>query len=135
MKENEINIKDDFFTFRNKLIEKKGEFYAEQSDLFFERAVYFAERGFPLSAISDAKFAYSLAQYQPENYRIIYLIGFLCQIHLDNDFIKKAKAYCDLGFQLLDEESPDYEDDYKAFSELRDIIKGEDWKTNFVNVK
>lgn len=130
MNEDKINIKDDFYTFRNKLIEEKGEFYAEQTDLFFERAVHFAEKGFPLTAISDAKFAYLLSQYQPDNYRIIYLIGFLCQLHLDNDFIRKAKAYCDLGFKLLDEEDPNYQDDLKAFSELRDIINGEEWKIN-----
>jgi len=130
MKEDEINIKDDFYTFRNKLIEKKGAFYAEQSDLFFDRAIHFAKEGLPLSAITDAKYAYSLSYYQADNYRIIYLVGFLSQIHLDNDFIKKAKAYCDLGFKLLDNEDPDYENDLKSFSELRDIIKGEEWKMN-----
>ena len=130
MKEEEINIKDDFYTFRNKLIEKKGEFYAEQSDMFFERAIYFAKKGLPFSAISDAKFAHSLSYYQTDNYKVLYLIGFLCQIHLDNDFISKAKAYCDLGFQLLDEEDSNYNEDLKSFSEMRDIIKGEEWKMN-----
>lgn len=125
-----IDIHSDFFSYRNQLIEKYGEFYAEQSDLFFERAVFLAEKGVPLSAIRDAKFAYSLSQYQPENYRIIYLIGFLCQIHLDNNLIREAKAYCELGFKLLDKNDPDYDKDYKSFSELLDMIKGDEWKSS-----
>lgn len=131
MKSNsQIDIKEDFITFRNNVIDEFGEFYAEQSELFFERAVHFAKQGFPLNAIADAKFAYSLSNYQPDDYRVIYLIGFLCQIHLDNNFIAKAKSYCDLVFKILDKESPDYEYDLKSFTELREIIKGEDWKTN-----
>lgn len=125
-----IDIHSDFFSYRNQLIEKYGDFYAEQSDLFFERAVFLAEKGVPLSAIRDAKFAYSLSQYQPENYRIIYLIGFLCQIHLDNTLIREAKTYCELGFKLLDKNDPDYDKDYKSFSELLDMIKGDEWKSS-----
>ena len=124
-----MDIKEDFYTFRNDLIAKYGEFYAEQTELFFERAIHYADKGLPLSAIADAKYAYSLSFYQPENYRVLYLIGFLTQIHIDNNLIAKAKDYCDLGFQLLDKESPDYEDDLKAFTELREMINGEDWKT------
>ena len=125
-----IDIFSDFYSFRNQIIEKFGDFYAEQSDVFFERAVFLADKGLTLSAITDAKFAYSLSQYQPENYRPVYLIGFLSQIHLDNNMIREAKAYCDLGFRLLDKEDPDYENDYKSFSDLRDIIKGDEWKTS-----
>lgn len=125
----QIDIKDDFYTFRNNVIDEFGDFYTEQTEIFFERAVYFAEKGFPLNAIADAKFAFALSNYQSDDYRTIYLIGFLCQIHLDNNFIEKAKSYCDLGFKILDKESSYYENDFKSFTELREIIKGEDWKT------
>lgn len=124
----DIDIYSDYFSFRTQLVDKHGVFYAEQSDIFFERAIFLAKKGLALSAIRDAKFAFSLSQYQPENYALIYLIGFLCQIHLDNGKYTEAKAYCELGFKLLDKDDSDYDKDYKSFSELRDIIGGEEWK-------
>lgn len=125
-----IDIYSDYFSFRTQLIDKHGVFYGEQSDIFFERAIFLEKKGLTLSAISDAKFALSLGQYQPENYSIIYLIGFLSQIHLDNNMIREAKSYCELGFKLLDKDDPDYDVDYKSFSELKEMIKGDEWKTS-----
>ncbi len=57
-----------------------------------------------ISAIADAKFAYSLSMYQYDNHKVIYLIGFLAQIYFDNGFMKEADSYCKLGFKMLDEE-------------------------------
>lgn len=125
-----VNIKDDFYTFRNSVIEKYGEFYAEQSELFFERAVHFAEKKLHLTAIKEAEYAYALSIHETDSYRVIYLVGFLAQLHLDNNNIREAKAYCNLGFQLLDEESSEYENELRSYTELREMINGEDWKMN-----
>jgi len=125
-----IDIYTDYYSFRNQLIEKRGDFYAEQSDIFFQRAVFWADKGLFLSAIKDARLALSLSNFQPENYQMIYLIGFLSQIYLNSDKIREAKAYCELGFNLLDKDDFGYVADYRMFSELMDIIKEEDWKMN-----
>ena len=124
----DVNIKSDFYTFRNEIATEFGDFYSEQSDLFFERAVHFAKTGLPLTAISDAKFALSLSYYEEDQYNYIYLVGFLTQMHIDIDSIKKAKYYCEYGIEILNKDDSDYEKDLRSFSEMRDIIKGEEWK-------
>jgi hypothetical protein len=75
-----------------------------QSNLtfFFKRAVYLSDKNLPLSAIADAKFAYSLSIYQYDNYRIVRLVVFLAQIYFDNGFMKEAESYCKLGHKMLD---------------------------------
>ncbi len=125
---NGIDIKTDFYSFRNEISTKYGEFYSKQCEIFFERAIHFSKTGLPYTAISEAKFALSLSYYESDKYQYIYLIGFLTQIHLDNNFIKKAKDYCDLGFEMLDKNDENFEEDYNAFSQMREIIKGEEWK-------
>lgn len=55
--DNEIDINADFLTFRNQIVEKFGEQYFDQAEIFFERAMAQAQQGLLLSAISDGKFA------------------------------------------------------------------------------
>ena len=123
-----VDIKSNFYTFRNQVIEKYGDFYESQVDMFFERACYFANRGLIEQAIEEARFAYNLNHYQPENYEMVYLVGFLCELHIQKENIRKAKSYCDLGLKLLDPSDPDYEYDYRKFKEMEEIIRGEEWK-------
>ena len=123
-----IDLKSDYFTFKKAVTEKYGDQFAKQTELFLARAAAEAEDGFLDAAITDAEFAYALSQYQPEEYRVIYLIGFLTQTYLDNNQISKARGYCELGFKMLDETSEEYKDDYRMFIELREMINGESWK-------
>jgi len=123
-----IDLKSDYFTFKKSVIERFGNQFAEQTELFFAKAYAEAEDGSLDSAIDYAEFAYALSQYQPDDYRIIYLIGFLTQIYLDKNDVSKAKAYCDLGFEMLDKKSKSHDEDRRMFTELREIIKGESWK-------
>ncbi len=123
-----IDIKADFYSFRKEVIEKFGDFYFEQTDLFFERATAFAQKGLLHNAIIDANYAYNLSFYNPEEYHLLYLIGFLCEIHLELNKIKNARFYCDLGKGMLCPEDKDYEDDKKKFDEFDEIIRGEEWK-------
>lgn len=123
-----IDLKTDFYIFRQAVVERFGDHYAVQTELFFAKAYAEAEDGSLDYAISYAEFAYKLSQFQPENYSVIYLIGFLTQIHLDKNDIIKAKKYCDLGFEMLEKESVSEGEDYRMFSELREMIKSEGWK-------
>lgn len=126
----EINIKSDFYTFKSQVKEKLGDSFALQADIFFERAVYEAQNNLEHSAIADGEYALTLAHYAKDNFPILYLIGFLCEANIFSDKITRAKYYYNLGLQLLDKDSPDYENDKASFDRLQDLMNGEDWKEN-----
>ena len=122
-----INIETDFLTFRESVIENLGDSFADQTDVFFERAVFEADNEMQLSAVSNAKFAIELGQFQKE-IPIIYIYGFLSQVLLDLGKIKDAKTMCNVGIKLLDDNDSDYEKDKASFYELQEMIKSEGWK-------
>lgn len=113
--ENEININADFLTFKNQIIEKFGEQYFDQAEIFFERAMTQAKQGLLHNAIADGNFALELSNYSNDKTGVQYLIGFLSQLHCDLGQINKSKAYYELGIKLLDPEDKDYEDDKQLF--------------------
>ena len=122
-----INIKSDFLTFKESVIEHLGDSFADQTDVFFERAVFEADNEMQLSAVSNAKFAIELGQFQKE-IPIICIYGFLSQVLLDLGKIKDAKTMCNVGIKLLDDNDSDYEKDKASFYELQEMIKSEGWK-------
>jgi len=124
----EINIKADFITFKNQIVDKFGEHYFNQTELFFERAIAQAEQGLIFSAIADGKFALELSNYSNDKSGIQYLVGFISQLHCDLGQITKSKSYYELGIKLLDEKATDYEDDKEMFRRLKELIDGESWK-------
>lgn len=133
--ENEININADFLTFKNQIVEKFGEQYFDQAEIFFERAMAQAKQGLLHSAISDGKFALDLSYYSNDKSGIQYLIGFLSQLHCDLGQISKSKAYYELGLKLLDSEATNYEDDKEMYRKLKELIDGESWKGSTENDK
>lgn len=123
--DNNIDIQADFITFRNQIINKFGEQYFDQAEIFFVRAMKQAEQGLIHSAIADGKFALDLTNYSKDQTGIQYLIGFLSQLHCDIGQINKSKAYYELGVKLLD---PKDEDDKRLYKNLKELIDGESWK-------
>ena len=122
---NDIDIQADFITFRNQIINKFGEQYFDQAEIFFVRAMKQAEQGLIHSAIADGKFALDLTNYSSDQTGIQYLIGFLSQLHCDIGQISKSKAYYELGVKLLD---PKDEDDKRLYKNLKELIDSESWK-------
>jgi hypothetical protein len=123
-----INIKSDFLTFKNEIVEKFGNQYFEQTELFFERGVELANQGLTKSAIADVNFALNLIEYSNDKLGIHYLIGFLSQLHCDLGEISKAKSYYELGLKLLDKEDSDYHSDLDLYQRLKENIDSEGWK-------
>jgi|ERR1035437_1516623 hypothetical protein len=128
--DNEIDLKADFLTFKNQIINKFGQQYFDQAEIFFERAMKQAEQGLIHSAIADGKFALDLTHYSNDQTGIQYLIGFLSQLHCDIGQISISKAYYELGLKLLDTNDRGYEDDKQLFANLKELIDGESWKGN-----
>lgn len=133
--DNEIDITADFLTLRNQIVEKFGEQYCDQVEIFFERAMAQAKQGLLHSAISEGRFALDLSYYSNDKSGIQYLIGFLSQLHCDLGQISKSKAYYELGLKLLDPETLDYEDDKEMYRKLKELIDGESWKGSIENDK
>ena len=123
--DNEINFKSDFLNFKDQIVEKFGEQYLEQVDIFFERAITEAKQGLFNNAAADGKFALELHNYSENIIGIQYLFGFLSQLYCDMGQINKSKAYYDLGIKFLD---PNDMDDIRLFEELKELIDGESWK-------
>ncbi len=126
--DDEVDINADFYTFKNQLIDKFGAHYFKQAELFFERATAQAEQGLIHSAIADGKFALDLSNYSNDTEGIEFLIGFMAQLHCDLGRIKQARAYYNLGLQLLDDEAADYEDSREMYRRLKELIDSESWK-------
>ncbi|MFC2176317.1 hypothetical protein ACFLR1_05050 [Bacteroidota bacterium] len=122
-----FDIEADFVTFREQIVEEFGKSNLEQTMLFFERAVAQANQDLLYSAIADAQTAYTFSQFNDE-YRIVYLIGFLSQLHIGTEDFKKARRYCELGYKMLDPDDSDYADDKAKFDELKELIDSESWK-------
>lgn len=133
--DNEININADFLMFKNQIVEKFGEQYFDQAEIFFERAIAQAKQGLLHSAISDGKFALELSYYSNDKSGIQYLIGFISQLHCDLGQISQSKSYYELGLKLLDNEAADYEDDKEMYRRLKELIDGESWKGSIENDK
>ncbi len=128
MSSERININADFLTFKTQIVNKFGEQYFNQAEIFFERAMAQAEQGLLYSAIADGKFALDLSNYSNDKSGIQYLIGFLSQLHCDLGQISKSKTYYELGIRLLDPNDKEYEDDKQLFQNLKEHIDGEAWK-------
>lgn len=128
MDKNEIDLHADFLTFSDQIIEKFGEQYFEQTEIFFERAMAQAEKELLYSAIADGKFALDLINYSDDKTGIHYLIGFISQLYCDMEQISKSKAYYELGLKRLDSDDEDYEDDKEMYRRLKEHIDSESWK-------
>jgi len=123
----DLDLQADFITFRDQIINKFGEHYYIQSDIFFSRAVEMAKMGLFRSAIQDGNFSLELINYSNDLDGIAYIIGFLAQLHCDLGMINKAYAYYELGIKLIDTND---ENDVQLFEELKEMIDSESWKEN-----
>ena len=124
----EINIGADFHTFRSQIIQKFGEQYYDQAEIFFTRATEQAQQGLFHSALADGKFALELTNYSNDTSGIHYIFGFLSQLHFDLRQVKKSLVYYELGLKLLDPEAADYEEDREMYRKLKEMIDSESWK-------
>lgn len=120
MKIEEFDLESDKNSFRDQVTKKCGDFYKEQTNLFFNRASVLAKQGNIDTAISDAEFALSLCRYANMNlYAVLYLLGLLCQLNLDADNVENAQYYFDIGMDIIDKNEKDYNRDLDQFLDLK----------------
>ena len=114
-----------FQSFKESVIDKHGEFYAEQIDLFFNQAVEFAIEGNFTEAVKLGNDALIIAKFSNIGYRVIYLIGMLCETYLDNDEPELANELFTYGMEIIDNGDDTYERDLNQFLDLKIRIVNE----------
>ena len=125
-----INASTNFLDFQNEMTLKFGDFYEEQTDIFFKRSVSEAKKNLMQSALIDAKFSLHLSYLSNNEYSKLFIIGFISQVYCDLGKISNARKYCQLGMKLLDYDSEYYHQDLELFQRLEEMIKSESWKEN-----
>jgi hypothetical protein len=124
----------DYKEFKTSIIKQDGEFYAQQLEHFFSVAVEVAESGKYDEAIIIANDALTLAKYSDVDYEILYLIGMLCQVYLDNDQPELANDFFNKGMQIIEQGESENQDtnaeDINSFLDLKIIIEEELKKKN-----
>lgn len=113
----------DYQSFQKSIIEKFGDFYADQIDVFFTQSVEFAKEDKFEEAVKAANFALSISVYSNIGYEIIYLIGMLCQSYLDINQPEISNDFFNYGMKLIDEWDDDYEDDLNHFLDFKILIE------------
>ena len=100
-----------------------GETYDRQVDVLFTRSVHLAANGNLEEAVPYAEtsiFCYKFCNNDKKS--LAYIYGFLCHIHIDMEEYEKAQKYFEIGFQYLDEDDFDYENDVNKFLDMKIII-------------
>jgi len=101
---------------------KFGGLNAEQVDYFFDKAVEYAKKGDISTSIRIGKDAFAIAKFAELGYEILYLVGLLCQLHLDNGQPEYAETYFKFGMKIIDENERSYNDDVNDFLDLKILI-------------
>ncbi len=116
-------------SFRQEIIEKHGELFSAHLEHFFTKAVELASNENYEEAIIVGNDAMVFAKYSGVGYEILYLIGMLCQVHLDNGHPDTAEKYFKFGMEIIEENkkmnTDTYEEDINSFLDLKIVIDSE----------
>ena len=105
--------------FQQSVIEKHGGFYAEQVELFFTQAVEFALEGNFSEAAKLGNDALLISEFSNVGYRVLYLIGMLCEAYLDNNEPELANDLFNYGMEIIDNGDDTYDRDLNQFLDLK----------------
>ena len=115
--------------FRQEIIEKHGELFSAHLENFFTKAVELATNEHYEDAILVGNDAMVFAKYSGVGYEILYLIGMLCQAHLDNGHSETAEKYFKFGMEIIEGNKKlntgTYEEDINSFLDLKIVIDSE----------
>jgi hypothetical protein len=115
----------DYNTFRQTIIRQHGEFYVAMVDLFFTQAVKFAKNGQLDEAAEVCRDALVFAKYSDIGYAVIYLLGMLCEVYLNNEQPEYAENIFKMGVEIIREgkktgaDQGTYSNDIDAFLDLK----------------
>ncbi|MDR1880031.1 MAG: hypothetical protein LBQ78_03785 [Tannerellaceae bacterium] len=116
----------DYNTFRQTIIHEHGELlYAAIVEIFFAQAVEFAENGQLDEAVEVCSDALVFAKYSDIGYAVIYLLGMLCEVYLNNGQPEFAENVFKMGVEIIRKgektgaDQGTYSSDIDAFLDLK----------------
>ena len=118
-----VDVRTDYLDFRNQVRAQYGIFYAQQMELFFDRAYEEYQRGFFMGAARHAEFALELGRLQ-EEMPLFHLICFLVHVYIILANHTQAMHYLQLAYTVLDPDDANYEEHRERLQELQDDING-----------
>lgn len=116
--------------FRQSIIAEEGDFFDLIVFDFLTQATKFAEAEKYEEAVILANDALVMAKYADVGYRIVYLIGMLCQTYLQNNQPEMADKYFNYAMLILDKNDSGYDEDMNKFLDLKALIERELQKKN-----
>ncbi|MDL2283481.1 hypothetical protein LJB94_03100 [Odoribacter sp. OttesenSCG-928-G04] len=112
-------------TLRTTIIARFGELNSSMIDYLFEQAVEFANKGQLDEASAICRDTLVFSKYSKVGYRIIYLLGLLCTIYINNDQPEMAESIFTTGMMFI-QDSKDagvapgsFTDDINSFLDLK----------------
>ena len=88
-------------------------------ELFFENAMKLAMNNDIDTAFKIAKDSLLIASYTNIEYRVVYIIGALCELCCDKNEFESADQLFRCGIEYLDENDNDYPDDVDKFLDMK----------------
>ena len=114
-----------YLRFKKEIAEKFCDFYSEQVDIFFEKAIELANKGKFKESIKIGKDAFVLSKFADIGYEKLYSVGMLCQAYLDSGQPEIADTFFKAGMEMINECEENYNDDVNSFLDIKILIEKE----------
>jgi len=110
---------DNYDNFRRMVIAQSNNDLEKYVEFFFENAMKFAMNEDFDTAFKIAKDSLLLASYTDIGYRVVYILGGLCELCIDKNEFECANQLFLIGMEILDEKEVDYDEDVNRFLDLK----------------
>ena len=110
---------DNYDNFRRLVVAQSNNDLEKYVEFFFENAMKFAMNEDFDTAFKIAKDSLLLASYTDIGYRVVYILGGLCELCIDKNEFECANQLFLIGMEILDEKEVDYDEDVNRFLDLK----------------
>ncbi len=106
--------------FVNEIREKHGDFYKEQTIMFFKEAVRLTEEGKDWEAAELCNVILEINKFCKDiDYEFIYIAGFICDLYLDLGKVEAASDLFNYCMQLMHDNNKQDGEDIDRFLDLK----------------
>jgi len=111
-----------YLDYQKEIQKKFGDHFAEIVELFFIKATEFAKEKKFEDAIILANDVLVFAKYSNVDYALLYIIGMICQLYLDNNQPELSEEFFIKGMKIIKESDINYNRDINSFLDLKILI-------------
>ena len=114
-----MNYKD----YQKEIQIKYGSHFAEIIDLLFTKTTEFAKKGKFDDAIQLANDILVFARYSNVDYALLYILGMICQLYIDNNQPELSDIFFKRAIKLIKESDINYNKDINNLLDLKIMIE------------